>query len=67
MSTWGSLRLFLNRLQTFYLLGNFATGADQIQDQPLIDIEDAFVLGPIPHVVALRQNSPDFRVGAHEN
>ena len=61
MCTWGSLRLFLNRRQTFYLLGNFATGADQIQDQPLINIEGAFVLVPIPHIVALRQDSPDFR------
>src|SRR2546425_8398577 len=61
MSNWGSLRLFLNRRQTFYLLGNLATGADQIQDQPLINIEGAFVLGPIPHIVALRQDSPDFR------
>ena len=53
MSTWGSLRLFLNRRQTSYLLGNLATGADQIQDQPLINIEGAFILVPIPHIVAL--------------
>src|SRR5450759_4766222 len=61
MSTWVSLRLFLNRRQTLYLLGNLATGADQIQDQPLINIEGAFVFAPITHIVALRQDSPDLR------
>lgn len=29
-----------------------------------VHVEDAFVLGPIPHVVALRQDSPDLRAEA---
>ena len=40
---------------------DLATGADQIGDEPVVHVEDALVLGPIPHVVALRQHSPDLR------
>jgi hypothetical protein len=43
------------------LVGDLATGADQIGHDPIVKVEDAFVLGPIPHVVALRQHSPDLR------
>lgn len=52
------------------LLCNLATGADQVGDEPVVHVEDAFVLGPIPHIVTLRQDSPDLRsqakgVGQH--
>src|SRR5438309_3697065 len=49
------------------LLCDFATGADQIRNQSLVYIERSFVLGPIPHVVALRQDSPDFRPQAQSD
>jgi hypothetical protein len=42
----------------FDLLGNLATSADQVRDEPVVNVENAFVLGPISHIVALRQNSP---------
>jgi len=42
------------------LLGDFAAGADEIREELLVHVERAFVLGPIPHVVALRQHPPDF-------
>ena len=61
MSTWGSLRFFLNRRQTSDLRCDFATGADQIGHKPVVHVEDPFVIGPIPHVVTLRQHSPDLR------
>jgi hypothetical protein len=43
---------------------NFAASPDQVGDEPVVDVEDAFVLSPIPHVVALRQDSPDLRAQA---
>src|SRR5687767_10763560 len=52
------LRLFRNRRQTSDLVCDLAAGGDQIRDQSVINIEDSFVLGPIPHIVALRQDSP---------
>src|SRR5438045_3670015 len=58
------LRFFRNRRQTFDLLGNLATGADQIRDESVVNIESAFVLGPIPHIVTLRQDAPDLRAQA---
>ena len=48
----------VNRRQIADLLCNFATGADQIGDEPIVHIEDAFVLGPIAHIVALREDAP---------
>src|SRR5690242_5461041 len=59
MFTWGSFRFFLDRRQTSDFRCDFATGADQIQDQPLIDVERALVLGPVPQVVALGQDAPN--------
>ena len=61
MSTWSSLRLFLNRRQIFDLSCDFATGGDQIRYEPVVNVEDTLVFSPIPHIVALRQDSPDFR------
>ena len=46
------------------LLRDRATGADQIGHEPAVHVERAFILGPIPHIVALRQDSPDFRAWA---
>ena len=43
----------------FDLLCDFSTGVDQVGDEPVIYIEDAFVLGPIAHIVALRQDPPN--------
>jgi hypothetical protein len=54
----------LGRLQLLDLLRNFAASPDQVGDEPVVDVEDAFVLSPIPHVVALRQDSPDLRAQA---
>jgi hypothetical protein len=57
----GLPRILRNRRQAFDFVRDFATSADQIRDQPVVHVEDAFVLGPIPHIVALRQHSPDLR------
>ena len=45
---------FRNRRHVFDILGNLATGADQVRDEPVVNVESAFVLGPVSHVVALR-------------
>ena len=47
-----------------HLFRNFATGADQIGDESVLNVEDTFVLRPIPHIVALRQDAPDLRTQA---
>ena len=49
------------RLQS---LRHLAAGGDQVGDQALIDIEIAFVLAQVAHVVAFRQYTPDFRAEA---
>ena len=61
MFTCGSFRFVLDPRQTSDLRRDFATGVDQIQDQPLIDVERPLILGPIAHVVALGRHAPDFR------
>jgi hypothetical protein len=55
----GLLLPLRDRGQTPYLLSDLAASADQIQDQSVVHIERSLVFSPIPHVVALRQHSPD--------
>jgi hypothetical protein len=45
-------------------VGDFAAGGDQVRDEALVYVERAFVFTPIPHVVTLRQHSPDVRAQA---
>ena len=52
------------RRQLVDRVGYLATGADQIGHEPVVHVEGAFVLGPIPHIVTLRQDSPDVRTQA---
>ena len=56
--------MFRNRRQSFNLIGNLATGADQIEHQSVVHVEGAFVLGAIPHVVTLRQDASNLRAQA---
>jgi hypothetical protein len=51
---------------------DLATGGNQVRDEPLIDVERALVLGPVAHVVALGQHTPNLwsqteRVGQNWN
>src|SRR5207247_3251127 len=55
MSTWVSLRLFLNRRQAPDLRCDFAASADQVGDEPLVHVEGTFALGPISLVPERRQ------------
>jgi hypothetical protein len=55
----GSLRFRRNWRKLAHGVGDLATGADEIGNEPVIHVEGTFVLAPIPHVVTLRQDSPD--------
>ena len=51
----------LQRWKRFDSDGDRSTGREQIAKQRCINVGDAFVLGPIPQLVCLVQDSPDLR------
>lgn len=57
-ATWLNVAVTFDQLPDLFC--DVATGVDQVGNQPIVHVEDAFVLGPISHLVTLRQDSPDF-------
>src|SRR6185436_20800380 len=50
-----------DRSQLLDLLRHLAASPDQVGDEPVVHVESTLILGSIPHVVTLRQHSPNLR------